>query len=177
MIQHTQAPSISKAIHRPVVLLSLLFLVACSSQPKGPDASERLVTHISEDGSKRFQYVMIMQRKKGSGRGGFKGSGKGMGGRGSKSGGKNRTDMIAKMQEKMKARGLDAMEAKLDEAEFCQDGYMVLNEQFTMAKLKINGECKDSATEKDRENFPNISEHFEHSHSGYSMPSSLPDSP
>ncbi|MBB6521711.1 hypothetical protein [Pseudoteredinibacter isoporae] len=162
--------------------LMVLFLVACSSQPKGPEVTERLVTHISEDGSKRFQYVMTMQRKKGAGRGGFKGGGKGMGGkgmanRGGQSGGKNRTDMIAQMQEKMKARGIEAMEAKLDETEFCRDGYMVLSEQFTMARLKINGECKESATEDDKKNFPNVSKHFEHSSSAYSMPSSLPDSP
>lgn len=183
MIQQLQTYNISRKFQVSSVFLALLFLGACSTQPKGAEVSERLVTHISEDGSKRFHYVMTLQRKKGaSGRGGFKGGGKGqggkgMGGRASKSGGKSRTDMIAQMQEKMKTRGIESMEAKLDEAEFCRDGYMILSEQFTMARLTVSGECKESATDADRKNFPNVSEQFDHSSTGYSMPSSLPDSP
>ncbi|WP_299768262.1 hypothetical protein [uncultured Pseudoteredinibacter sp.] len=165
-----------------IILACSVFVAACSSTPEKEGFSENFVTQISEDGSKRFQYTLQKGipdggRKRG-GRvkgGGMKGGGM-MGAGGARRGqgdDKNRTDMIAKMQEKVKAQAQGSLEEKLAEVEFCREGYMVLHEAFTMGRSQLLGECRDTASEEDRQRFPNSSSE-PITNGPYSMPKSLP---
>jgi len=162
-----------------IIFACSVFVAACSSTPEKEGFSESFVTQISEDGSKRFQYTLQREipdggRKRGGRmKGAMKGGGMmGAGGRG-QGGGKNRTDMIAKMQEKVKAQAHGSLEEKLAEVEFCREGYMVLHEAFTMGRFQLQGECRDTASEEDRQRFPNSSSD-PISNGPYSMPKSLP---
>lgn len=162
-----------------IIFASSAFVVACSSTSNKEGFSENFVTQISEDGSKRFQYTVQKEIPDGGRqRGGRKKGGGGMmgaggGGRGGRGGGQNRTDMIAKMQEKVKAQAQGALEEKLAEIEFCREGYMVLHEAFTMGRFQLQGECKDTASEEDRQRFQKSSSKSISS-GPYSMPKSLP---
>ncbi|WP_299974966.1 hypothetical protein [uncultured Pseudoteredinibacter sp.] len=179
MNHYTQPLPLKLAKSSLIIFACSVFVAACSSTPEKEGFNENFVTQISDDGSKRFQYTLHKEipdggRKRG-GRmngGGMKGGGM-MGAGGGQGGGKNRSDMIAKMQQKVKAQAQGSLEEKLAEVEFCREDYMVLHEAFTMGRFQLQGECRDTANEEDRQRFPNSSS--ESISSGpYSMPKSLP---
>jgi hypothetical protein len=50
---------------------------------------------------------------------------------------------------------LKVLEDKLEETGYCTDGYIVLGRQGGETTDRIRGECRDKATESDRQKHPN----------------------
>ncbi|MFT4925494.1 MAG: hypothetical protein ACI8WB_001587 [Phenylobacterium sp.] len=159
----------NKALALMVVpLMSLLVLSACASHDKKmPKMSEVFVTNITQDGSKRFNYAMVVAKGEKGGRGARGGSkapgGKsgGRGGRGAGRGGKGGSEAnssTANQQqnnEKIAQRMTEKLNRKLEQTAYCRDGYIELNSYFSRGRSQIRGECKEGATEDDRQTFIN----------------------
>jgi len=160
-----------------ITALSLL-ASACSSTPKTPEFDEYLATNIRSDGSKEFYYTVTMSNtgnsKRGSGGknvsggmrakggsssntqasggisyGGGSGSGK-QGGKGGRSGSQSGSRPDEKISE--------LLEKKLLASGFCRDGWMESERHFQPPNASIRGECDETATDRDRQNFPNTSD-------------------
>lgn len=43
-----------------IILPAALFIISCNSSPKKPDVVEHFVTHITEDGTKQFNYTLVI---------------------------------------------------------------------------------------------------------------------
>ncbi|MDH4274727.1 MAG: hypothetical protein OEW08_06795 [Gammaproteobacteria bacterium] len=50
---------------------------------------------------------------------------------------------------------LKSLDIKLAETGYCRRGYLELDNFFDRSRSQIRGECKDGATQEDREKFPN----------------------
>ena len=153
-----------------IVLLTGL-LSACSSSQKNPDFEEYLATNIRSDGSKEFFYTVTLPNDSGSKRGSGKGkhAGGGMrvnggsssntsvsggltvsnagggqrGGRGGQPGSRPDEKMSEQLEKKLLATG------------FCRDGWMERERHIQPPNASIRGECNETATDRDRESFPN----------------------
>ena len=81
----------------------------------------------------------------GGGSGGGKQGGKG--GRGGKQPGSRPDEKISELLEK-----------KLLASGFCRDGWMETERHFQPPNASIRGECDETATDRDRQNFPNTTD-------------------
>lgn len=129
-------------------------LAGCSSGPdrKPPPLQQRLHTSITDNGSKMFVFQMVRASteraaRSGGGRAGPPDGG-GRGGRGGGRGGKGGMD-----PEKMLLQAHEALQQQLEETGFCREGYMTLDEKAERGLLAIRGECTETATQQDREQF------------------------
>jgi len=157
-----------------IITLTLL-TTACSSSPNTPEFEEYLATNIRSDGGKEFYYTLTMSNrgnsKHGSGGrnisggmrvrggsssnthasggvtvGGGSSSGKqgGKGGRGgNKSGSRPDEEIFKQLERKLLASG------------FCRDGWMETEWHIQPPYASIRGECDETATDADRQRFPN----------------------
>lgn len=130
-------------------------LASCSSGPdrKPPPLQQLLHTSITDNGSKMFVFQMVRASTEGSSRSGRHRSGPPAdGGRGGKDGGRGgkRGGMDP---QKMLLNAHEALQQQLEETGFCREGYMTLDEKAERGLLAIRGECTETATEQDREEF------------------------
>ncbi|BFM18566.1 lipoprotein [Maricurvus nonylphenolicus] len=123
-------------------------ITACSGPGQkrpAPALSQDFSTHITQDGSKMFVFTLSMQRpERQGGKSGMRpparGERKGGGGR------KDRSDELEKMTTAL-------LDQKLETSGYCREGYMVLERFAEQGKSRIRGECKETATDADREHF------------------------
>jgi len=151
-----------------------LLATACSSSPNTPEFEEYLATNIRSDGSKEFYYTVTMSStgrpKRGNvsggmrvaggsssspqGRGGITVSGApssakhgGQAGRGGGKPGSRPDERVSELLEK-----------KLRVSGFCRDGWMETERHIQPPSASIRGECDETATDRDRQNFPNTAD-------------------
>ncbi|MDX2464528.1 MAG: hypothetical protein QNK31_08475 [Porticoccus sp.] len=82
-----------------------------------------------------------------SGRGRPPGEGKGGMGGGNRRGGDNQ-------EAETTSKFYDSAAAKLEETGFCREGYVELDSEFSRGKSRLRGECKETASDADRRDFP-----------------------
>lgn len=150
-----------------IISIAIICMTGCSSNQKTEVPQGYLATNISEDGSKQFVYTVDLPESNGQGRRG-KGNGRpgnvaghvqggsnrgltggvtaGTGGR-SKGGGRGQQGKASLLQE--------ALDAELKRTGYCRKGYMELDRMMQTAQTSIKGECVESASDSDREEFPN----------------------
>lgn len=150
-----------KLLSRLAVATVAISVAACGSNDskKVPATQEYFKTNITTDGSKQFDYTLLMERPEGRKRGGGGGmanrGGMGAGGAGDMGG---RGDMDArkdKMRERMELTLLEKLDTKLTETTFCREGYMELARTADRGRMTLRGECREQATDDDRAQFPN----------------------
>ena len=155
-----------------ILILLSVAVSACSNSQKNPDFDEYLATHIRSEGSKEFYYTVTLtnadESRRGRsnknvsggmrvsggsnsnprGSGGVTVSGQGNGkGSVSRPGGQGSARASEKMSEQL--------EKKLLTTGYCRDGWMETERQIQPPFANIRGKCNETATDKDRENFPN----------------------
>jgi hypothetical protein len=157
-----------------ITAVLILLVSACSSSQKNQAFEDYLATNIRSDGSKEFYYTVTMSNsqnsKKGTGgknvsggahvsggsssntRGGagITVGGSGSRQRGNKGGGKRRQAGAAQDE-----RMSEQLEKKLLATGFCREGWMEQERYYQPPNASIRGECNETATDKDRQNFPN----------------------
>ncbi|MEN8205481.1 MAG: hypothetical protein ABFS24_05660 [Pseudomonadota bacterium] len=120
---------------------------------KQPEIEEIFLTDIKSNGIKLFKYTVTLNMPDGSRRG----SGRGMsGGEGGMPGGRSagRPDRESRMKG-TKEKMYQKLDARLAETGYCREGYIVLGSSIGRGRSFIRGECKEGATEDDREKFAN----------------------
>jgi len=169
-----------ETMYMKILLISSLTLLvtACSSSQKTPEFEDYLATNIRSDGSKEFYYTVTMTNpgstKRGKGNknvtggmrvsggsssntygsggvtvGGASGGGH-RGGQGGRAGGQPGVNQSEKLSEQL--------EKKLLAIGFCRYGWMENERYVQPPNASIRGECNESATDRDRENFPNTAD-------------------
>ncbi len=126
--------TVSQLACRVLTLIMALLLVACrSGDPLAalPPADETLAVQITDDGSKFF----IFRREYTEGFFGVDPS--------------RRGDPRA-----MRADVGPRVEQVLEQTGYCRDGYFELYRERDPGVLSVRGECRDSATATDRQQFP-----------------------
>jgi hypothetical protein len=127
-----------------------LLLGACA-QPTMPDEHETFITHIHEDGTKIFEYHLDHRDPS-----------------------RLRTfiefrddhvsdhyirepveDGRERDHQRAERRFLTLARDRIKRSGFCREGYITLEEKIGTATSMLRGECRESATEDDREAFPN----------------------
>jgi len=158
-------------------LVACLALSACANEQEKPDhppvPQERLITNITPEGVKQFTYDLAVPSPKnltdgpggmGGGHGGMGGGPGGMGGSpggmGGGPGGRHHQNSNSDQssnsgQAQMASKLRDRMKEKLKETSFCAAGYDELGTNQDSGHFQISGQCKDSATQADRDHFPN----------------------
>jgi len=170
-----------ETMYKKILLISSLTLLvtACSSSQKTPEFEDYLATNIRSDGSKEFYYTVTMtnpgstKSAKGGknvsggmrvsggsasnthGSGGITiGGGSGGGHRGGQGGRGGGQQPSINQSEKLS----EQLEKKLLASGFCRDGWMENERYVQLPNASIRGECNESATDRDRENFPNTAD-------------------
>ena len=143
---------------------SMVGLLVCltmgCSQPKKPDHKAIIVTHITPEGLKQFQYSVTKPsdaKKGGKGRGTQRPGGKGGGGKGGMRG--QSREMTSKRGENNKQRSSGRMNKRIEEKLFntgyCREGFMEIDHYSEAGRYYFNGQCNEKATAKDRPTFKN----------------------
>ena len=114
---------------------AVLCLSACSGTKPAASFNDEFSTEITGDGTKFFTYIRHLPGATEGGRG--KGKRKG------KRKGKSDNSLH------------EAVQARLDTNGYCRDGYLALERYQANGITRIRGECRDGATDSDREQFPN----------------------
>ena len=114
-----------------IIALAALCLSACTGTKPAGSFNDEFATEITVDGTKFFTYIRHMP-------GGAKGN------RGKGKGKKKSDDSLH-----------EAVQTRLDANGYCRDGYLALERYQANGIARIRGECRDGATDSDREQFPN----------------------
>lgn len=138
-------------------------LFACSHHhPTLEGSQEVFATDIKTDGSKRFNFTLMLhtERKRerqnrspqgGSGKEGRKKQGKPRR-EGSRSGTGTRPESKqGDADEKLREKALERLVQKIEENGYCRNGYIELDYFALRGQVQIRGECQESASEQDRE--------------------------
>ena len=141
----------NKVITLCVLSLTLLLGACASSNKKPPSVDEYLAVHVSEDNIKHFSYNAEVSASTNKGnRSGRKGSGEHRGRR--QAGERPSPEQI---KEKMENRFDLLLAKKLEELEYCHDGYKVTEKSISRGNAQYRGQCKDLANDKDIAKFKN----------------------
>ena len=141
-----------------LILTASALVSACAHRPP-PPAEEDIFfeTKINHDGTKLFAFSLQLLPHKESKRDGFK-NGQG------KPDQSVRKDHNAEGPSAKGARTSPhhgnerfyaALDNKLEQTAYCRTGYIEIDTHQTEGRLHLLGECKETATELDRTNFPN----------------------
>jgi hypothetical protein len=155
-----------KFIKRFIILFIIFSLTACAPQSRrmeNLEVEEKFVPYITETGLKIFIYTVSMKGagEQGDSRGGAKSTGerggsrrgtKPTGGRGGGSHGGTTPDRDS-MEKSIKEKIEQKLLAKLTETGYCREGYLELGSSIGKRESSIRGECKEGATEEDRQVF------------------------
>lgn len=143
-----------------VTVALVLAVSGCSgpgSKRKPPEMRESFSTSVTEDGSKMFEYRLVAVRSSDNrdsmpSKGGMRPRGGMGGGKGGDRPSHGDGDSGA-MQEKMKSKFYEKLDAKLAESGYCREGYMELDSTFSRGTSVLRGECRESASDTDRDKF------------------------
>jgi hypothetical protein len=143
---------------------------ACSNSQKNPEFEEYLATHIRNDGSKEFYYTVTLTKSEDSKRrrgnknvgGGVRVSGGSSSNTRANAGvtvGGSANGRPGGHAAQGSLRGSEKMTGQLDKkllaSGYCRDGWMETERQVQHPYGSIRGECNETASDTDRENFPN----------------------
>jgi hypothetical protein len=129
MIHHPGATM--QTLKSSLLLSAALCLAACAGIWPAPSFSDEFATEISANGTKFFTYVRHFP----------KGTAE-----------HYRDSSGTKSDKTLHA----AVQAKLDATAYCRDGYLTLERYLANGIARIRGECRDGASDSDREKFPNL---------------------
>lgn len=165
-----------------LVIAGSWLVTGCAGRPPGGSQPlhENFATAIRDDGSKQFEFTLSRggdsgQRRPeggagggggpsgGPGGGGPSGPGGGPGGGGPSGGGPGGRDGGSRPtggedSETLNTLLDDHLAAVMEEKQFCREGYMVLFREAQGWPLKLRGECRESASDEDRQRFPDTLE-------------------
>ena len=130
-------------IHRLcLVILTLLFIVSCTSKTSASKVHGVFITSIKADGTKLFVFTSPD----------YGDSGKHYSHPGlAERQGRGRQGLAAREQlEKLIIRALDI---RISENGYCREGYIELGSYIERGSFEIRGECNDTATQTDRKRF------------------------
>lgn len=134
-----------KPIHfHLITLISILFLASCSSN-KSIKTKESFSTLIKMDGTKQFSYTFIAPMSEIERFSERRGNGKPR-----KNGSRE-----AYMLDQLGTMFDNGLNAKLNSTGFCRSGFITLENQSRPGAMQVKGECKETASDADREKFPN----------------------
>ena len=116
---------------------AFLFLSACASEPQAPNPGlkESFHTEIDASGSKRFTYALEMAMPEISGPYTANPNSRG---------GMMRADGMPKRGRGQPVDIKYALELKLQETQFCREGYFVIDRVVSQLGGEIRGECRDA---------------------------------
>jgi hypothetical protein len=118
-----------------MIFFAALCLPACTGTKPAASFNDEFSTEITGNGTKFFTYIRHLPGSTEGNRGKGKGKGKG----------KKKPDNSLQ----------EAVQARLDTTGYCRDGYLALERYQANGIARIRGECRDGATDNDREQFPN----------------------
>jgi len=118
-----------------MIFFAALYLPACTGTKPAASFNDEFSTEITGNGTKFFTYIRHLPGSTEGNRGKGKGKGKG----------KKKPDNSLQ----------EAVQARLDTTGYCRDGYLALERYQANGIARIRGECRDGATDNDREQFPN----------------------
>jgi hypothetical protein len=140
-------------------LITTLTLSGCAKEhSQSPKSSVSFVTNIEKDGRKLFSFNMTAEKPQDNQRRKNR-KGERRGNRPNRSARKERRVDNNDRQSTMQERAYTALEKKLNELDYCREGYFELDSYFYRGQTQIWGECHDAATEKDRQKFAHSAEH------------------
>ncbi|WDE04798.1 hypothetical protein SG34_026375 [Thalassomonas viridans] len=132
-----------------------LFLAACSSH-REKTVEEIFVTEIREDSSKMFAFTLTQEKAARSRQADTKTragkQGKSRKGGKEKGAGKNES---RERQNPLEDIFQQRLEQRLSQNNYCRTGYLELERYASRGAMTMRGECNESATESDRQRFPN----------------------
>jgi len=136
-------------------------LAGCVSKPDYRDNSEVFFeTKINKDGTKLFAFSVGMNRDKG--RGGDRGKGQRPQGNGQRPQGNGQRSEQGQASNNDTPRSDKRMEnfyqllaEKLEDTQYCRDGYIEVDTHETEDRYHLLGECQESASEADKRTFLN----------------------
>ncbi len=148
---------------RLITLISVLALAGCAHQPpQPPKTQESFSTLIKPDGTKQFSYTLITEMPEGKFSGNKHGGPNGHGGHGGHGDGprgdhkdKGHDDKDGAIQDRFERIFDDALNQKLNSTGFCRTDYHRLDTQSRRGAMLVKGECNETASDADREKFPN----------------------
>jgi hypothetical protein len=154
---------------RCFALIFLVSIVACSSNQKNEVSQAYLATHILDDGSKQFVYSAELPEPAGRGKrgggngrpGNVAGNVQGSSSRGLSAGVTAGTGGGRKAGKGSRGRQsganllVEALESELKKTGYCRKGFMELDRMMEPSQTFIKGECVETASRNDREEFPN----------------------
>ncbi len=134
-----------------IIITSLAVLAGCSNQrPDRPPPNALFITDITADGSKMFEYQLLGRSDQGK-------QGGGQGRRpppdGGQRGDSSRQGKGGGNDDRREAMLDRSLEEKLAETGYCREGYLVLERSTLRGSMTLRGECKEAATDADRESF------------------------
>lgn len=136
--------------------LAVLFLLSACASRQENNLEEIFVTEIREDNSKMFAFTLRQEKSssgeqprhkamaKKAGKKRRNGAGKGAG----KEEVRERKNPLADIFQQR-------LELRLSKSDYCRTGYLELERYTNRGAMTMRGECNESATEKDRQRFPN----------------------
>ena len=133
----------------------ILLLSACASRQE-KTLEEIFVTEIREDNSKMFAFTLKQEHAQQREQSRHKARGEKAGKMRKKGGGKG----TAKGEARERKNALEdifqqRLEQRLSKSDYCRTGYLELERYANRGSMTMRGECNESATEKDRQRFPN----------------------
>lgn len=146
----------------PILFICCLSsLVACSSKKPLEIVSQEFRHHIDEQSLKTFDYqVEVQNDKRLLEAEGLRGSRKvGKGAVGDDVNIRQKTDyrpqLLKRIKTSLREQAIKSLESRLEQNQFCRQGYKIGDEFIGLQSLKISGQCLDKATADDRQLFPN----------------------
>lgn len=132
-------------------------LAGCAAKPDHHQDNSEIFfeTKINTDGTKLFAFSIGMDKGRNSDK--AKGKGQRPGGNGERPprGERGQSDN-AQVSEKQMDMFYQLLADKLDETQYCREGYIEIDTHETEDRHHLLGECNDSASEMDRLEFPNV---------------------
>lgn len=133
-------------------LCSLFVMLAVSACAHRHDGRKRQITNFStqieEDDSKRFLFSM-RSAQRGNRRNARQGAQAGNGGGNNGQPSRQRSDQ----SEQIKRRLVALLNEKLESNGYCRQGYFELDFSYLSGYAQLRGECNESATAEDRDNW------------------------
>jgi hypothetical protein len=114
---------------KPMLFFAALWLSACTGTKPATSPDDEFATEITSNGTKFFTYLRHLPA-------GTEAN--------SEKGNKKHGDSLQ-----------EAIQTRLDSSGYCRDGYLSLEHYQANGIVRIRGECRDGATDSDREQFPN----------------------
>lgn len=147
-----------------IVVIAVCCLNGCANKRKDRGkASEELRVNIKQDGSKMFSFsIGIQKRRQNESRQGGQGQGNEREQRPSRGSNQSRSGEQSRSGNQGRRSGSDtinldrlytALERKLEETNYCTQGYIKIDTHEADNRLHLLGECHDSASEEDRSKF------------------------